>query len=257
MNKTALQDFLNCKVELYNNAAFVEDDPVRVPHQFTLLQDIEIAGFFTAILSWGRRSTIIDNSKKLMSLMDNAPYAFIKNHRQSDLKPFLSFAHRTFNATDLLYFISFLQEYYTTFLSLESAFSTHLDPEDKNTKKALIGFQQIAFAGEHPARTRKHLSSPAKNSACKRLNMFLRWMVRHDHQGVDFGLWKNISPSQLVIPMDVHVSRVARRLDLIEDEKVTWKNAEALTGELRKFDPEDPVKYDFALFGLGVMEKFV
>jgi uncharacterized protein (TIGR02757 family) len=257
MNKTVFQDFLNCKVEHYNNASFIEDDPVSIPHRFSLLQDIEIAGFFAAMLSWGKRSMIIRNCGRLMEMMGNTPYDFILHHEPSDLKPMQRFAHRTFNATDLLYFIAFLHEYYSTFLSMESAFSTHLDSGDKNVKKALIGFQQIAFAGEHPARTRKHLSSPARNSACKRMNMFLRWMVRSDHQGVDFGLWKQISPAQLVIPMDVHVTRVARRFGLIPSEAVNWKNAEILTDELRKFDPDDPVKYDFALFGMGVMEKFV
>lgn len=191
-----------------------------------------------------------------MKLMDNAPYDFILHHKHSDLKPFLTFNYRTFNSLDLLYFISFFKEYYSTFLSLESAFSNHLISNDRDVEKALTGFQQIVFAGEYPERTKKHLSSPAKNSACKRLNMFLRWMVRSDHQGVDFGLWKTISPSQLIIPMDVHVSRVARRLELIKDNHVNWKNALKLTDELRAFDPEDPVKYDFALFGLGIMEKF-
>lgn len=256
MNKTVLQDFLNCKVEHYNNPSFIEGDPISIPHQYSILQDIEISGFFAALLSWGRRSMIIRNTERLMEMMDNAPYEFILHHHSSDLKPLLSFTHRTFNATDLLYFIAFLKEYYSTFISLESAFSTHLDPEDKTVKKALIGFQQIAFAGDYPERTRKHLSSPAKNSACKRMNMFLRWMVRSDHQGVDFGLWKNISPAQLIIPMDVHVTRVARRFGLTKSEIVNWKNAEALTDELRNFDPEDPVKFDFALFGIGVMEKF-
>lgn len=256
MNHTVLREFLDCKLELYNNVGFIEEDPVSVPHRFKLLQDIEIAGFFTAMLSWGRRSTIIANSLHLMEMMDNAPYDFILNHRPKDLKPFLSFIHRTFNSTDLLYFIAFLQEYYGTFLSLEYAFSTHMSEEDKNVKKGLTGFQQIVFAGEHPVRTRKHISTPATNSACKRLNMFLRWMVRCDHKGVDFGLWKKISSAQLVIPLDVHVSRVAKGLNLLENDKVTWKNAEALTDELRKFDPDDPTKYDFALFGTGVMEKF-
>lgn len=190
-------------------------------------------------------------------MMDHAPYDFILHHTQRDLKPLLTFTYRTFNATDLLYFIAFFKEYYSTFVSLESAFSNYLNANDTNVEKALTGFQQIVFAGEHPERTRKHLSSPARNSACKRLNMYLRWMVRSDHQGVDFGLWRTISPSQLIMPVDVHVSRVARRLELVENDKVTWKNAVALTNELRAFDPDDPVKYDFALFGLGIMEKFV
>lgn len=257
MNRTALQEFLDHKYNQYNNYQFVSEDPISIPHRFSRLQDIEISGFFAAIFSWGRRSTIIRNSNKLLQMMDNAPYDFILHHQEKDLKPFLSFSHRTFNATDLLFFIGALHDYYNTFVSLEFAFSAHILEQDKDVKNALIGFQEIIFAGPHPVRTRKHLSSPARNSACKRLNMFLRWMVRSDLQGVDFGLWNNISPSQLIIPMDIHVSRVARRLELIEKETVNWTNAVNLTNELREFDPEDPVKYDFALFGLGVMEKFV
>lgn len=257
MNRTALQDFLDQKTRQYNHWDFIEDDPISIPHRFSHLQDIEISGFFAAILSWGRRTTIINSCTKLLSMMDDSPYDFILHHRPADLKPFQSFVHRTFNATDALFFISILQNYYSTFVSLEYAFSTHIGPEDKNVKKSLIGFKEILFAGEFPLRTQKHLSSPARNSACKRLNLFLRWMVRHDLNGVDFGLWKNISPRQLIIPMDVHVSRVAKRLGLIDKNIVNWKNAELLTDELRKFDPQDPVKYDFALFGLGVIEQFV
>jgi uncharacterized protein (TIGR02757 family) len=257
MDQAVLQKFLTCKAEQYNNSSFIEGDPVSIPHRFTQLQDIEISGFFAAMLSWGRRSIIIKHCDVLLDLMGHAPYDFILHHKASDLKPLLSFSHRTFNGTDLVYFVSFLHEYYSTFLSLESAFSTHLDEGDRNVKKALIGFQQIAFAGEYPERTRKHLASPAQNSACKRMNLFLRWMVRSDHLGVDFGLWKHISPSQLVIPMDVHVSRVAKRFGLIESDAVNWKNAEVLTDRLREYDPDDPTKYDFALFGLGIMEKFV
>lgn len=188
--------------------------------------------------------------------MDHAPYDFVMNHKPKDVKPLLSFTHRTFNGADLLFFISFFKSYYSTFLSLESAFSNHLNPEDQTVKKALSGFQEIVFSGEYPIHPKKHLPSPAHNSACKRMNMYLRWMVRTDHQGVDFGLWKTISPSQLIIPMDVHVSRVAKRLGLIDQDKVNWKIAEVLTNELRNFDPKDPVKYDYALFGLGIMEKF-
>lgn len=256
MDKAALHEFLNTKVTHYNNADFISGDPISIPHGYKKLQDIEISGFFAALLSWGRRTTIINNCRKLMGMMDNAPYDFVVNHSPKDLKPMLSFTHRTFNGTDLLYFISFFRSYYSTFLSLESAFGNYLTPDDLNVKKALIGFREIVFAGEYPVHTKKHLPSPAHNSACKRMNMYLRWMVRRDHQGVDFGLWKTISPSQLVIPMDVHVSRVACRLGLTDQNKVNWKTAEALTNELRNFDPDDPVKYDFALFGLGIMEKF-
>lgn len=257
MEKQALKDFLDRKVEHYNHVHFTEEDPVCIPHQFTLLQDREIAGFFAAIFSWGNRTAIINSSKRLMLLMDSAPYDFILNHQEKDLSRFLSFRHRTFNATDLLYFISFFKEYYSSVISLESAFSAHLSESDRTVEKALNGFHNIFFAGEHPERTRKHISTPAKNSACKRLNMFLRWMVRRDHQGVDFGIWKNIAPSQLVCPLDIHVARVAQRLSLISSRQANWKTAVALTDELRKFDPVDPVKYDFALFGLGIEEHFI
>lgn len=257
MNKTTLKDFLEQKVDHYNRPAFVEGDPISIPHQFKKLQDREIAGFFAAILSWGNRATIINNCRELIALMDNAPYDFVLHHQPPDLKRFLHFKHRTFNATDLLYCISFFQEYYSTFLSLESAFSAHLEPCDRTTEKALTGFNKIFFANDHPERTRKHISSPARNAACKRLNMYLRWMVRNDHNGVDFGIWKSISPAQLVMPVDIHVARVARRLGLLPTDAANWKTALALTDELRNFDPSDPVKYDFALFGLGVVEKFV
>lgn len=257
MNKPALKEFLDKKVEQYNLPHFIEADPISIPHRFTLLQDREIAGFFAAILSWGTRSAIISSAGRLMELMDNTPYDFILHHEEKDLGRFLTFRYRTFNATDLLYFISFFREYYSSVTSLESAFSAHLDATDKTVEKALRGFYKIFFAGDHPERTRKHISTPAKNAACKRLNMFLRWMVRRDHQGVDFGVWRNIAPSQLVCPMDVHVARVAFRFELTRSAEVNWKNAVALTDELRKFDPSDPVKYDFALFGLGIVEKFI
>lgn len=256
MNQSDLKAFLDSKVAQYNDPAFIEGDPVFVPHQYKRLQDIEISGFFSAILSWGNRSMIIQNATRLMELMDNSPFDFILNHQESDLKRFLPFVHRTFNATDLLYLISFLKDYYSTFVSLEYAFSTFLQPGDETIEKGLIGFHQLIFTGDYPQRTVKHISTPVKNSACKRLNMFLRWMVRSDHQGVDFGLWKTISPSQLVIPMDIHVAKVACRFELIENDRITWKNAVALTDVLRRFDPADPVKYDFALFGLGIIEKF-
>lgn len=257
MKQTALLDFLNQKTRQYNHPDFINEDPISIPHRFSRLQDIEISGFFAAILSWGRRKMIIQSCDKLMAMMDNAPYDFIMNHQADDLKTFTSFVHRTFNGADLLFFIDALQVYYQTFLSLEFAFSAHLRQGDKTVKNALIGFKEILFTQEHLPRTQKHLSSPANNAACKRLNMYLRWMVRQDLQGVDFGLWKKISPAQLVIPMDIHVSRVAKRLGLLEKDTVNWSNAEKLTNELRNFDPLDPVKYDFALFGLGVMEKFV
>lgn len=257
MKSQQLKDYLDAKAAYYNQPAFVAGDPICIPHRYSKLQDIEIAGLFAAILAWGNRTTIINKCTELMELFDNAPYDFIRNHQARDRMRLMGFKHRTFNGLDLLYFVEFLQHYYQNVTSLEFAFSGHLDETDTDVEKALAGFQHMFFALEHPERTRKHISTPARNSACKRLNMYLRWMVRDDENGVDFGLWKYISPSQLVCPMDVHVSRVAARLGLIEKADANWKTAVELTERLRELDPEDPVKYDFALFGLGVVEKYV
>lgn len=252
-----VKKFLDEKLSYHYNPDFIAQDPISVPHRYSRLQDIEIAGFLTALMAWGSRTSIINSANRLMQLMDDAPYTFIVQHQPSDLKRFLSFSHRTFQPTDVLFFISFLQAYYQHFISLESAFAAHLSPDDETVEPALNGFYRMVFSGEHPERTRKHLPAPFRGSSCKRLNMFLRWMVRHDEQGIDFGCWKRIKPSQLVCPMDVHVSRVARRLGLINTQAVNWKAAVMLTQKLRTFDANDPVKYDFALFGLGVIEKWV
>lgn len=257
MKSQQLKDYLDAKAAYYNQPAFVMGDPVCIPHRYTRLQDIEIAGLFAAILAWGNRTTIINKCTELMELFDNAPYDFIRHHQEHDRLKLLDFKHRTFNGTDLIYFVEFLQHYYSNVTSLEFAFSGYMSEEDLDTEKGLIGFHNMFFMLEHPERTRKHISSPEGNSACKRLSMFLRWMVRKDKNGVDFGLWKHISPSQLVCPMDVHVSRVATRLGLIEKPEANWKTAQELTAQLRLLDPEDPAKYDFALFGLGVIEKYV
>lgn len=252
-----LKAFLDTKVEYYNKPDFIEGDPVCIPHMFNKLQDIEIAGLFAAVLAWGNRTTIINKCRELMRMMDNAPYDFIKNHQPQERLKLMQFCHRTFNGTDLLYFIEFLQHYYSNITSLEFAFSGHMRPHDETVEKGLIGFHRTFFALEHPERTRKHISTPEKNSACKRLNMYLRWMVRNDENGVDFGLWKHILPSQLVCPVDVHVSRVGTRLGLIPEARSDWRTALELTEKLRQLDPVDPAKYDFALFGLGVIEKYV
>ncbi|MET3875483.1 TIGR02757 family protein [Chitinophaga sp. OAE865] len=252
-----LREFLDAKAAYYNHPDFIANDPVSIPHRFSVLQDIEIAGLFAAVLAWGNRTSIINKCTELMKMMDDSPYDFIRHHQPKDRMKLLSFCHRTFNGLDLLYFVEFLQHYYMNVTSLEFAFSAHITPQDENVEKALIGFRKVFFALEHPERTGKHIATPAKNSACKRLNMYLRWMVRNDENGVDFGLWQHISPSQLVCPMDVHVSRVATRLGIIEEAKADWKTATALTHQLKKLDPDDPAKYDFALFGLGVIEKYV
>lgn len=256
-NSGSLRLFLNQKVKYYNTPEFISTDPISIPHQFSKLQDIEIAGFFAATLAWGNRTSILNSCNRLMQLMDHAPYDFIIRHEEKDLHRFLNFKHRTFNATDALYFIHFFKNYYKTHHSLETAFAKSISPEDENVEAALSGFHEYFFSLEEaPGRTRKHVATPIRNSACKRLNMFLRWMVRKDDCGVDFGVWKKISPSQLICPCDVHVERVARKLGLISGKQVNWKTALELTDGLKEFDAADPVKYDFALFGLGVMEHF-
>ena len=248
-----VQALLDQKVRQYNRANFIPNDPIAIPHRFTQQADIEIAGFFAAIFAWGNRTTILNKSSELLQLMDQAPHQFITQHREKDLKKLLSFKHRTFQSTDLLYFIHFLRQHYRTDSSLESAFD--LDASDM--KSRLIAFHDYFFSlPDAPERTRKHVASPLRGSTCKRLNMFLRWMVRRDKMGVDFGIWKTIKPSELICPVDVHVSRVARKLGLIERKQTDWGTAIELTEALRSFDRKDPVKYDFALFSLGVNEKF-
>jgi len=264
-----LKEFLDRKAEEYNQPSFILNDPVSIPHQFSKRQDIEIAGFFAAIFSWGNRTTIIRKSRELMQLMDNAPHQFVLQHADKDLKRMLDFKHRTFNATDLLYFIAFFKQHYTHFDSLEDAFLHSPGPNGKPiagkasdqpglaARTALAAFHSYFFSLEDvPARTTKHISTPERNSGCKRLNMFLRWMVRQDDKGVDFGIWQRIPPSALICPLDVHVARVARRLGLLNRTQTDWQAAVELTDYLLGLDEKDPVKYDFALFGLGVMEKF-
>lgn len=252
-----LGDFFNRKVLEYNRPDFIKSDPICIPHQFTKKQDIEIAGLFAAVFAWGNRTIIINKSRELLSIMDNAPYDFILNHTDHDLRRLEAFKHRTFNATDLLYFVSFLQHHYTANKSLESAFTQWMSPGEETIEQALTGFHHYFFSLEHvPGRTRKHIASPHKNSSCKRLNMYLRWMVRRDDKGVDFGIWKKISPAQLVCPIDLHVARVAKKFNLLDRKQMDWQAAIDLTTHLRKLDKTDPAKYDFALFGLGVIEKF-
>ncbi|MGN6248938.1 MAG: TIGR02757 family protein [Ginsengibacter sp.] len=256
-----LKKFLDKKVIEFNNPEFIKDDPVCLPHLFSKKQDIEIAGFFAAMFAWGIRKTIINKGKLLFNLMDNAPYDFCLNNSENDLKKLEGFCHRTFNDTDLLYFVSFFKEHYSKNKSLESAFLSNKVLKESNheniIENSLNHFNQYFFSMEDvPERTKKHVASPAKNSSCKRLNMFLRWMIRDDNKGVDFGLWKKISPADLICPVDVHVARVSRRFNLLQRKQVDWQAAIELTQHLRKFDKKDPVKYDFALFGLGIIEKY-
>lgn len=250
-SRAALKAFLDEQVDRFNRPAFIIDDPVSIPHRFAKKQDIEIAGFFAAILAWGQRPTIIRKCRELLSYMDDAPYDFIRNHRLEDLRPFEDFKHRTFNGVDALYFVEALKHLYSQFDSLEDAFL--VSDAEKTVERGLIRFHNLFFSVEdHPPRTRKHVATPERKSSCKRINMYLRWMVRRDTRGVDFGIWRRISPAQLVCPCDVHVDRVARELKLIRRKQTDWRTALELTESLRRFDPADPVKYDFALFGMGV-----
>lgn len=248
-----VHDLLEQKVRQYNRPDFIPNDPIAIPHQFSKQPDIEIAGFFAAIFAWGNRTTILNKTRTLLELMDDAPHQFIMQHRKKELNALLSFKHRTFQSTDLLYFIEFLRQHFKNHESLESAFAR----SGTGMETRLIDFHDYFFSRpDAPERTRKHVASPGRGSTCKRLNMFLRWMVRTDKSGVDFGIWKTIKPSELICPVDVHVSRVARKLGLIERKQTDWTTALELTEALRAFDPKDPVKYDFALFSLGVNEKF-
>ncbi len=253
MKGDLLKDFLDKKVDLYNQPSFIKDDPISIPHLFSKKQDIEIAGFFAAVFAWGNRTTIINKAKELMQLLDNAPYEFCIQHQPADLKRLTLFKHRTFNTTDLLYFIEFFRKHYSKHKSLETAFTRH----GQTVEEMLTGFHHYFFSLEYvPGRTKKHIATPERRSSCKRLNMFLRWMVRQDNRGVDFGIWKKIAPAALICPIDLHVARVAKRLNILQRKQTDWEAALELTIYLRTLDPQDPVKYDFALFGLGVMEKF-
>ncbi|MGJ1435424.1 TIGR02757 family protein [Sphingobacterium siyangense] len=249
-----LKDFLDKKVDEYNQPGFIPNDPISIPHQFSTKQDIEIMGFLASIMAWGQRKTIINKCNELVARMDGSPYDYIINHQEQDLKTLLGFKHRTFNDTDILYFVSFFKHHYQHFESLEDAFLVGQESrEEVDLEMALNAFKTYFFSlPDYPVRTRKHISSPAQKSTVKRINMFLRWMVRKDTKGVDFGIWHRLSPKDLICPCDVHVERVARKFGLITLDKVNWKTAQELTANLRILDPLDPVKYDFALFGLGV-----
>jgi uncharacterized protein (TIGR02757 family) len=254
----AIKQLLDQKVKQYNHIDFIEKDPISIPHLYTKQQDIEIAAFFAAIFAWGNRTTIIQKSKELLERMDNAPFEYCTQHEAKDLKKLIGFAHRTFNDRDLLYCIAFFKHHYTNQKSLETAFFMDQDSgkKVKTVAAGLVNFKNYFFSLEDaPYRTKKHIASPENGSTCKRLNMFLRWMVRKDQHGVDFGLWKTISPADLIIPIDVHVARVSRSFGLISRPQIDWLTALELTEYCRTLDARDPVKYDFALFSLGVTEK--
>lgn len=249
-----LKSFLDEKVTQYNNPKFIETDPIQIPHQFSKKEDVEIAGFLTASIAWGNRKSIITNAKKMMRLMDNAPHDFIINHQDIDLKALLPFVHRTFNGEDFIQFVESLKHIYNEHKGLEAIFSKYA--QKQSLQLSISKFKSHFFEIEHLPRTQKHISDPFKNSAAKRINMYLRWMVRQDQSGVDFGIWKTLSPSQLSCPLDVHSGNVARKLGLLHRKQNDAKALLELDTSLRKLDPYDPVKYDFALFGLGVFEGF-
>ncbi|QOD61653.1 TIGR02757 family protein [Polaribacter haliotis] len=254
MKKSELKEFLDEKVILYNNPKFIESDPIQIPHRFSLKEDIEIAGFLTAIISWGNRTMIIRNASKMMELLDNSPHDFIINHQKKDLENLNDFVHRTFNYIDFKQFIISLKHIYSNYGGLEEVLS--IKDNSKTYQTAIHNFKQLFFEVEHQQRTQKHISDPLKNSAAKRINMFLRWMVRNDKAGVDFGIWKTHNSASLSCPLDVHSGNVARKLKLLPRKQNDWKAVAELDKNLRKLDAKDPVKYDFALFGLGVFEKF-
>ncbi|NND64004.1 MAG: TIGR02757 family protein [Flavobacteriaceae bacterium] len=254
MKKESLKEFLDEKAEFYENKKFVGTDPIQIPHQFSKKEDIEISAFLVATIAWGNRTSIINNGTRLMQLMDHSPSDFILNHTKSDLSRFDSFVHRTFNGEDAKCFMGALQNIYRNHGGLEALFS--LNNKENRLQEAIHNFKQVFFSVPHLARTEKHVSDPLKNSAAKRINMYLRWMVRDSKKGVDFGLWNSLKPSQLSCPLDVHTGNVARKLGLLDRHQNDAKALEILDDALREMDPIDPVKYDFALFGLGAFEKF-
>jgi uncharacterized protein (TIGR02757 family) len=256
LSKKQVEELLLEKAEQYNHLDFIASDPIQIPHQFSKKEDIEISGFLAAVIAWGQRITIINNAKRLMEWMDYSPHDFILNHSDKDLKPFENFVHRTFNSTDCLTFIVALRNLYLNHDGLEGALETCFKTNDTKNGEGWTAFKDLFFSTTHLPRTRKHLPDPAKGSAAKRMNMFLRWMVRKDNNGVDFGIWDRMDPSQLFIPLDVHTARVARKLRLLKRKQNDWKAVIELNDRLRRIDPTDPVRFDFALFGLGAFEKF-
>lgn len=249
-------DFLEEKHLKYNNVSFIENDPISVPHNFAKKEDIEIAAFLTATISWGQRISIIKSANELMKLMDNSPYSFINSASEEEFKPLKKFVYRTFNGDDAFFFIKSLRNIYKNYNGIEQLFISGYNKNDENLINDILNFRTVFFELPHTQRIEKHFSNPLKNSSSKRLNMFLRWMIRKDKNKVDFGIWKNFKSSQLLCPLDIHSGRVARDLGLLKRKQNDWKAVVELTNKLKEFDSIDPVKYDFALFGLGVFEKF-
>ena len=254
MIQQELKEFLDLKVQEFNQPEFIESDPIQIPHRYTLKEDIEIAGFLAATIAWGNRKMIIKNANSMMELMGNTPHDFVMSHEEHHLERFEGFVHRTFNSIDITYFMTALKHIYSQHGGLEGIFSKHATPT--SLQPSITAFKQHFFELPHQQRTQKHVSNPLKGSAAKRINMFLRWMVRQDDNAVDFGLWKSINPAILSCPLDVHSGNVARKLGLLKRKQNDAKALAELDENLRKLDPNDPVKYDFALFGLGVFEGF-
>ncbi|MEZ4722602.1 MAG: TIGR02757 family protein [Flavobacteriales bacterium] len=244
----SVQALLDKYYALFARPNFIALDPVQIPARFSKKEDIEIAGFLAATIAWGQRKSIINNASRLMELMENAPFDFILNHEPSDRLRFKGFVHRTFSDIDAIYFMESLQNIYKNHGGLEAAFNR----ASQSVKHRLMGFHELFFSLEHLNRTRKHVSNPLNESSAKRLNMYLRWMVRHSNEGVDFGIWNSIRSCELMMPLDIHTGTVSRKIGLLKRKQDDWKAVEELTAALRSFDPEDPVKYDFALFGMGV-----
>jgi len=249
-----LKEFLDAKVIQYNRPQFLDSDPIQIPHQFTKKEDVEISGFLTATIAWGNRKSIIKNANSMMQLLDQAPYDFVLNHTDNDLDRFTGFVHRTFNSEDISYFIKALKNIYIHHNGIEELISKNVNLD--SIQESISDFKRVFFEIPHPKRTTKHVSDPLNGSAAKRINMFLRWMVRDNSTGVDFGIWNKISSAQLSCPLDVHSGNVARKLGLLKRKQNDAKALAELDAYLRRLDPKDPVKYDFALFGLGVFEKF-
>ncbi len=250
-----LKDFLEEKVNTYNQPGFIPQDPISIPHLYSSKEDIEISGFLAAVIAWGQRPVILKNATQLLERMDHVPSAFIRDHQQKDRKAFKNFVHRTFNGIDCIYFLEALQQIYLHHDGLEGSFS-RIFQQEQQLGSAISEWRKLFFSFHPPMRSGKHISDPLKNSSAKRICMYLRWMVRKDKAGVDFGLWNKIPASSLHAPLDIHSGRIARNLGILTRKQDDWKAVIELTGNLSKFDPHDPVKYDFALFGLGVNERF-
>jgi len=251
-----IKELLDEKYFQFNNKSFIETDPISIPHQFSKKEDIEIASLLVATIAWGQRTSIINNGNKLMRLMNDEPHDFILNFSKKDAARFEGFVHRTFNSTDCVFFLNSLKHIYTKHGGLEAAFSTDFSSKETDVKNSITNFRALFLNTEHQSRSEKHISNPSAKSSTKRLCMFLRWMVRKDKHGVDFGIWKSIKSSQLCLPLDLHTGNVSRKLGLLNRTQNDWQAVEEITSVLRTFDKNDPIKYDFSLFGLGAFEGF-